>query len=283
MLRWLCRDRGLCAVVGLPLWSGSLVAIVLIVVAAVTLQPPRCSQMLAGRRPHRCERAAKPAASGPGSAAPTADLLANVSEQRFSDLLEAQPARLGRTDLPRCAPSAEIGGARSRQPPRRGAHHRRRARPMVVCHAGPDAQSADPLRRALVQDPLLLAAPAGARASSRRRCGDCCPAAPAPTTAGSCSRGRSPGRWPAIAASHGCAISLEVMPWILPFLHVTREVNGWQDLWLPLDGALDPETTSQRLGDGGQASPARGSSGYDLQVRCVADHLEALCAQRPVS
>ena len=33
------------------------------------------------------------------------------------------------------------------------------------------------------------------------------------------------------------AISLEVMPWILPFLHVTREVNGWQDLWLPLDGA----------------------------------------------
>ena len=49
MLQWLCHDRGLCAVVGLPLWSGSLVALVLIVVAVISFcSRLRCSQMLAG-------------------------------------------------------------------------------------------------------------------------------------------------------------------------------------------------------------------------------------------
>ena len=48
MLQWVCHDRGLCAVVGLPLWSGSLVALVLIVVAVISFcSRLRCSQMLA--------------------------------------------------------------------------------------------------------------------------------------------------------------------------------------------------------------------------------------------
>ena len=49
MLQWLCHDRGLCAVVGLPLWSGSLVVLGLIVVAILSFcSRLRCSQMLAG-------------------------------------------------------------------------------------------------------------------------------------------------------------------------------------------------------------------------------------------
>ena len=79
------------------------------------------------------------------------------------------------------------------------------------------------------------------------------------------------GRWPAIAASQGCkAISVEAMPWILPFLHLTREVNGWRDLWTPLDGAIgdrDGALLNVSGGDGQGVSGVRSSGAlYDTQV-----------------
>jgi FkbM family methyltransferase len=46
------------------------------------------------------------------------------------------------------------------------------------------------------------------------------------------------GMWPGIAASRNCpAVSLEAMPWTIKYHLATRAVNGWQDLWQPLDGA----------------------------------------------
>ena len=60
------------------------------------------------------------------------------------------------------------------------------------------------------------------------------------------------------------------MPWILPFLHLTREVNGWRDLWAPLDGAIgdrDGALLNVSGGDGQGVSGVRSSGAlYDTQV-----------------
>ena len=82
MLQWLCHDRGLCAIIGFPLWSGSLVALALIVVAIVTsCSRHHCSQAVAGTAllfAASLLQSLQPPA--PGSAAPaTAPLLANVT------------------------------------------------------------------------------------------------------------------------------------------------------------------------------------------------------------
>ena len=103
MLQWLCHDRGLCAVVGFPLWSGSLVVIVLIVIAVVSFcSRLRCTQMLAGATllfAAGMLQSLQPPA--PGSAAPaTADLLANVSANGdFPIFSKLNQRALGRTDI----------------------------------------------------------------------------------------------------------------------------------------------------------------------------------------
>ena len=276
MLQWLCHDRGLCAILGFPLWSGSLVVIVLAAVAVLSFcSRLRCTQILAGATllfAASVLQSLQPPARGSAALA-TAPLLANVSanvefpifsilNQRGTDFAEV------RTKLPRSlalevanrhdAVLIAVDGARGRW-----------------WFATPDPTRNPPIhygahwyRDTLLRSPHRLGSQGFLETALRRL-----------LPGGACTddswvvlnAGAHLGRWPAIAASHGCrAVSLEVMPWILPFLHVTREVNGWQDLWLPLDGALgsrDGDLLNVSASGGQGVAGARGSSGYDLQVR----------------
>ena len=279
MLQWLCHDRGLCGILGFPLWSGSLVVLVLIVVSVITFcSRLRCTQILAGATllfAASVLQSLQPPARE--SAAPaTAPLLANVSANvEFPIFSKINERALGRTDfaevrtkLPRSlalevanrhdAVLIGVDGARGRW-----------------WFATPDPTRNPPIhygahwyRDTLLRSPHRLGSQSFLETALRRLLpgGACTDDSWAVLNAGA-----HLGRWPAIAASHGCrAISLEVMPWILPFLHVTREVNGWQDLWMPLDGALgsrDGDLLNVSASGGQGVAGARGSSGYDLQVR----------------
>lgn len=292
----LCHDRGLCSVFG-PVRFGVVVAYFLGAIATAAIVAAIISH---GSRTHRCLLTASAASLliARSSLLDASTVLAAISSGDESDPRDGYLAVSSAIDFPIFSRleaelrqrhgRASLSDVRTRLPDSLALRLARRYDAVLIpvdgargrfWFATPDPTREPPVhygahwyRSTLLNSPHRLGGQTFLEAAlSRLAPGGVCPDSRSWVVL---NAGAHLGRWPALAASHGCrAISVEVMPWILPFLHVTREVNGWQDLWTPVDGALgDTDGAVLNISSsGGQGvSGLRHGSAettYDLQVR----------------